>query len=1130
MKTYRKQTFYSFISLMLCLSISPVSFGQDVLINEFLASNSSVIADEDGDYEDWIELYNNTTSSIDLSGYGLSDDNSKPYKWVFPSVEIPANGYILVWASGKDKVGQNQELHANFKISASGEPLSLTDKEGTLVDFIDEITLPTDVSYGRGINATQDIFFFFYEPTPNAENTSTPFDYLLSKPNFSHLSGFFETSFHLSLTSENPDATIIYTLDGSEPRPEHIGGTTYQYKNQYAQLPSQETGELFEESYQTIQYQQPIEIVDRNNDENKLANISSTWHFNPSHYLPTEKINKATVVRARELVNNTLGPTATQTFFVSSVNELASELPILNISLTESDLYSYEDGIYVAGVDFDNWRLANSNSEANGNSRANYIRRGSDYEKNANFQWFESGNLMLNQDIGVRIHGGWSRSFPLKTFRLYARNAYDDSNSLNHNFFGETNNSSFRRLILRNAGQDGASIFGRSTFIRDAFMQKLVSHLNFETQDYQPAIQYVNGEYFGLINLRERYDRHYFERKIGLEEGELDFLERSGFGTTDIKEGNNLHWKDFIEFVEEEDISIEDNYKHVLTQMDETNFIDYQIANIYFNNVDWPHNNIAFYRKKTSQLEEDVAYGHDGRWRWVLYDTDFGFGLRSWRQYDYNTLEHATSIDDSYIPTWSTLLLRRLLNNKKFKEKFINRFADLMNTTFIPERSNDLINNISSVIASEIPNHTKRWNTLNNWNSQVEVLKEFGEMRPEYVRTHLKDFFNLEEEHQVKLQVSNPEHGFIKINSISIEEQTVGVNESPYPWKGFYFENIPIHMEAIPITGYKFSHWSGSSNSSEKKINITLNESISLTAHFVRNETTPSPLYAWSFDNSIPNNTPLENIEASFAHTGNTNDANIKYKSSLQGYPFTSNHPSWRDASMERRNNPTSLNYSPSANYNISFENFNMRGLQVKQPFRNDDRENEMIFEINTTGFEDIKASFAVVDEGAVEGITIAYLNENEEWTSNFLTKSEFTLESQYKLIQLDFSDIALANNTSTFKFKINFIGNHMQANDGNRVTFNNIIISGKSFLSTDPAEIKNSIALYPNPFSTEINLSGNLSFTDFEIYGLQGNLLKTGKLMNNKINTEDLAEGMYILILKDEHTSDRFKIVKQSH
>ncbi len=141
----------------------------EVVINEFLASNDAVVADQDGEFDDWIELYNTSETAIDLSGYFLSDNPENLDKYEIPSgTIIPANDYLIIWA---DEDGSQEGLHANFKLSASGEEIFFLDPEVNVLDEIVFGSQTTDISYARMPNGYGD--FTAASPTFKANNEGT---------------------------------------------------------------------------------------------------------------------------------------------------------------------------------------------------------------------------------------------------------------------------------------------------------------------------------------------------------------------------------------------------------------------------------------------------------------------------------------------------------------------------------------------------------------------------------------------------------------------------------------------------------------------------------------------------------------------------------------------------------------------------------------------------------------------------------------------------------------------------------------------------------------------------------------------------------------------------------------------
>jgi hypothetical protein len=236
-------------------------------------------------------------------------------------------------------------------------------------------------------------------------------------------------------------------------------------------------------------------------------------------------------------------------------------------------------------------------------------------------------------------------------------------------------------------------------------------------------------------------------------------------------------------------------------------------------------------------------------------------------------------------------------------------------------------------------------------------------------------------------------------------------------------------------------------------------------------------IHFWYFDGTIPNNVPLTELDATYSLV--SEPSKIEYHSALAGYPFDSNHPNWRKASMERRNAPTPINYRPIANNGLPYNADLMRGVQVKQPFTGDGGENTMFFHLPTTGYEEIIFSFAALDEGAAESLIIDYsVQEDPFWITDGMQQSVFPLADNYLLFTVDFSpegsNISSADDNPHFKIRIRFDGDNMDADDGDRVTFNNISLDGKPMPGTNnPPVVTN-----PIPFQKLIE-NGNTSQFD---------------------------------------------------
>ena len=1029
-----KKITFLFFGLLLII-FSNAASAQSIVINELLASNTNSAQDENGSNEDWIELFNSGATTVNLLGYGITDDATLPFKWTFPAVSLAPGQYLMVWCSDKNRSVAGSPLHTNWKISASGETITLTNTSGVIVDTMPPANLQPDISYGRLPNGTGP-FVFFGIPTPNAINATPGYSGYVSDPLFSQNSGFFATGFNLELSSTDAGTTILYTLDGSEPDENNLLGTTYNYKNKYPQSPGQAFGPFLSNRYQSFQYNNtPITISNRSSQPNDVSGISSTFAFNPT-YLPATPVLKGTSVRVKVIKPGFLpSKIVTRNYFIFPESSSKFSLPVVSLNVNEDDFFEYNNGIYVAGKDFDDWRTENPNGAANPSQAGNYYWE--DVEHMANFSYFVNGAEVVNQNVGLKIRGGVSRRFESKSLTVMARSDYGDD-TMDYQFFSDMPSTAYERLTLSNSGGDF-----RSTMFRDPLNQNVCKELIPEKEAYQPVIAFLNGEYWGILNMRERFDDEYFKRVYDADA--IDFLENNA----EVKDGDRIHYQAMVNYLNTNSLAVPANYDYIKTQLVPDNVADYYIANIFFQNEDFPNNNQYFWRNKIAAYNPTaVPEQLDGRWRFMFHDMDNTFSFVS-GDYTLNTLQTLTTIgtEDDLNPEWSTVVLRKLLVNPTFKNYFINRFADLLNTSFLSERIISKIQSMKAVIYGEIPGHIGRWKNpanIGDYNYDIEYEEEFANARPALQRNHIRSVFSIASNINATLNVSDVAQGFVKMNTIDVKDGTPGITGNPYPWTGIYFNNIPVTLKAVANPGFAFSHWTGASISTAAEITLTPTTDFSITAVFVPSGPveTVEPIYFWMMDGTIANNTPLTTLNSSYEVASN---GTINYQSCLTGYPFPVGDPNRNKASMERRNSPTAINYRPEVNGNLAFAASDMKALQIKQPFQSGGLENTMVFNFSTAGYKKIKFSFAGLDEGAASGISIDYAvnTGTPVWITTGLSSISLPLSNVYQLFEVDFSSITAVDNNTNFRIRLRFTGPNMTADAGARVTFNNVAVDG---------------------------------------------------------------------------------------
>ena len=480
-------------------------------------------------------------------------------------------------------------------------------------------------------------------------------------------------------------------------------------------------------------------------------------------------ITETTVIRAKAYKGKKESEVYGHTYFL---NEPTSTFPTVSISIAPWVLFDPEVGLFMngPGVIDSLWRKPGANFWSKS-------------EKIVNTEIFETdGQCVFRSQTGFRLFGGMSRLFPQKSIVIVSRDEYGEKR-IKHKIFGKKNPSKFKFIVLRNSGSD----WGKTHF-RDAFMTDLVNHWDLEKQTDRPAHVYINGKYWGIYHIREKINRYFIETHWGYHKDSIDLIEHK----LTRRRGSQKHYQRMLGFLEDNDMSRLENYAYIQTQMEIDNFMDYKIAQIFYDNVD-AGGNIKYWRPQTA----------DGRWRWILYDTDWGFGLHSATAYKHNSLAFHTEPEGPNWPNppWSTFILRKLLDNEEFRQTFINRFSDHLNYSFHPQRVLTYIDKHYRQIKPEIPRHFERWRlSRENWEKQVQIMRTFAKERPQYMRMYLMEKFNTGRINT--LQLTTTEGGRIHLNH-NLEITSKG------NFRGHYFEKIPIHLEAEPDLGYQFSHWEG---------------------------------------------------------------------------------------------------------------------------------------------------------------------------------------------------------------------------------------------------------------------------------------------------------------------------------
>ena len=676
-----------------------------IVINEINAANADGIYDTYFyNYSPWIELYNSGSSSVNVGGYFLSDDISAPYKWTIPAnTSIPGKGFLMIWC---DNAGV--DLHANFSLDSDGEDVVLSNASFQNIDQVNFPKQYTNLSYGRLSNGGA-VWGHQVNATPGASNNPATGTDRLKAPEFSKAAGRYVGVQTVTITHEQSNAEIHYTIDGSEP----TAGSKL--------------------------YNAPVQISFTN-------------------------VLKAKAFQAGSLPSKT----STATYFIG---EHKFTLPVVSITTKTSYLWDDKIGIYADGT---NGIIANCTSAP--------MNWNQDWDRHAVFEYFNAdGTRRLDQDIDIRIGGACSRNYPQKSFVVKARDKYGKK-TINENFFSGKDVSQFGGFILRNSGNDF-----NITHFRDALEHALVAdQMDIDYLAYQPTTFYLNGQYWGIQNIREKIDADYIEANYGIKKDDIDLLETWEValeGTTDAY----LNYKNTLAGM---DRSTEAAFEYIDQHIEVQEYINYLVTEIYYGNTDWPGNNMKFWRQRST----------NGKFRWILWDMDFGFALFPWSSsVTHPTLNFATEENGPGWPNppWSTQHIRMVLENPQFRMKFIQTLNAAMNTTFAPDRVVGMINTFQNRIAAEMPYHKQKWGgTMDDFNASVQFLRDFAVQRNTFMRQHTAEFFGLSD--NISMTIKTDGGGNFKLNGLKSESDLI--NSS-------YFQGLPFTVEPIALPGYKFKQW-----------------------------------------------------------------------------------------------------------------------------------------------------------------------------------------------------------------------------------------------------------------------------------------------------------------------------------
>jgi len=633
----------SFLSALTCilLSANPTFCQDSLVINELMAVNNDILQDEDGDYSDWIEIHNTGSTSVNLLGWYLTDNNENMDKWAFPGFTLAPKGYLIVFASAKDRNTEKDKLHANFKLSSSGEFLALVKPGGTETSTVFSPSYPEqyqNISYGLSASG----YIYYSTPTPGAGNSGNTF---ISPPQFSIGHGFFESPFSLELYSNTGDVELYYTTDASTPdkttSTKYTGPVNITTTTVIRAIAVSEGGG---ESYAVTQsYIFPADVV---NQPQEQPEYPDTWlspiHDTNIYFEIPSSYGMKTEFTSRADVNTVIIPSL-------------KSLPVVSVV---SDI----DNFFSKSTHPDSGGIYMHNGEPDGPTRGLKYHLGRGWERPASVEYFNSdagdGEIDFQANCCIKIHGGATRTRAktLKhSFRLGFKAAYGPS-KLEEQVFGRESPSHYDWLVLR-GGFDRR--LGQQ--VLDPWAKSSMREMGQYAARSKFVHVYINGLYWGMYNLSERMDANCMRDYLGGDEDDYDILK----DYFEVESGDTIAWSKLVAMAEDS-IELTENYQKLLgnnsdgtpdtayeKMVNPENLIDYVMMNMYAGTFDWDfHNWIAARRRTDSE-----------GFHFLVWDAESILGGS-------NNVAHIIDGGEFNRPTG---VFSDLMENEQFKNHFISR-------------------------------------------------------------------------------------------------------------------------------------------------------------------------------------------------------------------------------------------------------------------------------------------------------------------------------------------------------------------------------------------------------------------------------------------------------------------------
>ncbi len=714
-------TRFSFIVLTCCLFATPAS--AQLVVNEYSCANWRNILDYYDETEDWVELFNQGTAAVNLTGYHLSDDETEPLKWTFPAnVSIEPGGLLRVWCSGRSVKDPQGNLHTSFRLSQTKnnpEHIVFSSASGAILEDIEIVKTQVHQSRGRFPNGSSN-WYIFTEPTPGVLNTNSGYAIgYAPRPSFSLPAGFYPGPVTISITISDPSARVYYTTDGTEP-----DNTSPQYGG-------------------------PVSI---------------------SH---------TTVLKAVAYSQNNLllpGFTQFSTYFINEQHTL----PVVSVAGNQLlDLANGDQSLRPVG----------------------------------SLEYFNKAGARKARAYGeLNSHGQDSWANDQRSLDWVTRDEMGHDYAVREKLFSFTDRDEFQRIILRAAGDDNYPAAHKpqnegSAHVRDAYIHNLAKRggLNLDMRVSEKCIIYLNGEYWGVYDLREIPDDHDYTEYY-YDQGKYDLQYVLTWGNTWAEYGGQQAisaWNSMRSYILNNNMNDPVKFKYVTDRYDYKSLVDYVVVNSFTVCSDWLNWNTGLWRGL------NPAGGHR-KWGYILWDNDATFDHYINYTNVPSTQPDALPCNPESLNSWSDpeqhiQVLNKLRTNPEVKQYYLARQADLMQTVFGCENMLTYLDSIEATIDPEMARHAERWyGTYDEWKNNLQELRDFITARCNLLPSLMDDCYSMTGPYATTILVDPPGIAGMQVNTLYYGADQVPVN-------GQYFGGADIDLQLRPVwdtTQYRFSYWS----------------------------------------------------------------------------------------------------------------------------------------------------------------------------------------------------------------------------------------------------------------------------------------------------------------------------------